>query len=306
MTAGSHPMPILDIGYVNHGFPRLGIEAKPIADIIDPAQPAFFGRPHRLAFHHVMLVTSGQGTHRVDFEDYVCEPGTVIHVRPGQVHQYRLDRRFEAHSVLFAADFLPPMPECRYATGASAGSNSAATAMRLDGSALERVRRTFSSINEEYRHTAGCDVSGAILQHQLQVLLLQLRKPSRPVFASSERGRQHRTHARFLDMVERFFATTRRVQDYADDLGCSAKTLHRACVTVAGLSPKEIIERRVTVEAARLLAHTAISTGELAARLGFSEPTNFVKFFRRREGMTPTAFRDGFSWQPSLPPDRRA
>jgi AraC-like DNA-binding protein len=290
MTAGSHPLPILDIGYFNHGFPRLRIEAKPISDIIDPAQPAFFGRPHRLGFHHLMLVTSGKGIHRVDFEDYVCEPGMVIHVRPGQIHQYHLDHRFEAHSVLFAADFLPPM------TNAS-GSNPAATALRLDGSDLERIRRTFSTINEEYHHTAASDVSGTILQHQLQVLLLQLGQKAHPVFAGSERGRQHRTHARFLDIIERRFATTRRVQDYADDLGCSAKTLHRACIAAAGLSPKEIIEGRVALEAARLLAHSSISTGELAARFGFSEPTNFAKFFRRREGMTPTAFRKGFSFR---------
>jgi AraC-like DNA-binding protein len=33
---------------------------------------------------------------------------------------------------------------------------------------------------------------------------------------------------------------------------------------------------------------TSVAIGEL---LGFSEPTNFVKFFRRRVGSTPEVFR---------------
>ncbi|TAG28696.1 MAG: hypothetical protein EAZ40_03315 [Rhodobacterales bacterium] len=40
--------------------------------------------------------------------------------------------------------------------------------------------------------------------------------------------------------------------------------------------------------------HDAMTIGEL---LGFSEPTNFVKFFRRRVGTTPEAFRRGHRLQ---------
>jgi AraC-like DNA-binding protein len=65
----------------------------------------------------------------------------------------------------------------------------------------------------------------------------------------------------------------------------------RACLATAGATPKTLIERRVTLEAKRLLAHSRLPVGELATRLGFSETTNFVKFFRRMEGLTPTLFR---------------
>ncbi|MEO8804931.1 MAG: helix-turn-helix domain-containing protein [Burkholderiaceae bacterium] len=51
------------------------------------------------------------------------------------------------------------------------------------------------------------------------------------------------------------------------------------------------------LEAQRLLVHstsTSVAIGEL---LGFSEPTNFVKFFRRRVGTTPEAFRQAHRLQ---------
>jgi AraC-like DNA-binding protein len=74
-------------------------------------------------------------------------------------------------------------------------------------------------------------------------------------------------------------------------LRVSTSTLTRACKDVLGHSAKEEVDRRVALEAQRLLVHstsTSVAIGEL---LGFSEPTNFVKFFRRRVGTTPEAFR---------------
>ncbi len=46
------------------------------------------------------------------------------------------------------------------------------------------------------------------------------------------------------------------------------------------------------LEAKRLLAHTNQTVAAISEELGFSEPTNFVKFFRSRGGLLPGAFRE--------------
>jgi transcriptional regulator GlxA family with amidase domain len=46
------------------------------------------------------------------------------------------------------------------------------------------------------------------------------------------------------------------------------------------------------LEAKRLLVHTQLPIGTITAEVGFSEPTNFVKFFRRRKGVLPFKFRE--------------
>ena len=51
------------------------------------------------------------------------------------------------------------------------------------------------------------------------------------------------------------------------------------------------VSRRVALEAKRLLVHTALPVTTIAAKVGFSEPTNFVKFFKREAGMSPGDFR---------------
>lgn len=58
-----------------------------------------------------------------------------------------------------------------------------------------------------------------------------------------------------------------------------------------GLPAKALIDRRVALEAARLLVHTPASAAQVGLQLGFSEATNFSKFFTRVMGATPQAFR---------------
>ena len=64
--------------------------------------------------------------------------------------------------------------------------------------------------------------------------------------------------------------------------------------TSGGINAKAHIDRRVALEAKRLLVHTNHSVESIAARLGFSESTNFVKFFKRVESLTPSSFRRTF------------
>ena len=40
-----------------------------------------------------------------------------------------------------------------------------------------------------------------------------------------------------------------------------------------------------------MLVHSNASSVAIGAQLGFTEPTNFLKFFRRLVGETPEAFR---------------
>jgi AraC-like DNA-binding protein len=47
----------------------------------------------------------------------------------------------------------------------------------------------------------------------------------------------------------------------------------------------------VLLEAKRLLAHTDRTVLSIATRLGFTEASNFGKFFTRHTGVTPLEFR---------------
>lgn len=146
-----------------------------------------------------------------------------------------------------------------------------------------------AQLRDEYTGPDGA-VSREILQLLLSTLLLEIdRLPG-----DSENGDPHagsEIYALLRTELERSYATTRRAEDYAGRLGCTVKTLTRACLAATGQSVKQVIDARVALEAQRLLAHTDEPVAVIGRRLGFCEPTNFGKFFTRHTGTTPGDFR---------------
>jgi AraC-like DNA-binding protein len=160
--------------------------------------------------------------------------------------------------------------------------------------ALESIGSIMSAIKRAYDKADGSKLSAIVLQHLLYAVLLTIAGCCVERDASSITNGPSRTFQKFRRAVDAKFAQTRSVEDYAEAIGCSEKSLRRACMAACGSSPKAFIEQRLILEAKRLLAHTGLTVEAIATEVGFSEPTNFVKFFRRHGGMRPLDFREGF------------
>jgi len=124
------------------------------------------------------------------------------------------------------------------------------------------------------------------LQLLLAAVLLQIDRLPRTGQASDTLAGGE-AYARFRAELEIGFASSRRAEDYARRLGYTMRTLTRACRAATGQNAKHVIDGRIALEAQRLLAHTDQPVATIARRLGFSQATNFVKFFVRHTGATP-------------------
>ncbi|AGZ38935.1 putative transcriptional regulator [Actinoplanes friuliensis DSM 7358] len=288
---------IPELGFAAPAGTPAGVEVMTLAQLHARVGNDGLGRPQRPTFHHLITVSRGTLWHTVDFTEYSLSPGRWLWVRPGQVQQWgRLDD-VDGTLVLFQPDFLDP------------GSGTAA---RLDDphapvlreaadddedrltDAAEHLSRAFTSPGR-----LPLEVRQAVLRHLLAVLVLRLAHLGAP--PGSPAPEPSDTFLRLRDAVERDFTRTRRLQDYAHTLGYSARTLSRATQAAAGVNAKEFIDRRVVLQARRLLAHSDDTAAQIAARLGFTSATNFSKYFHQRTGTTPIAFRAAM--RTSTPPD---
>jgi AraC family transcriptional activator of pobA len=96
----------------------------------------------------------------------------------------------------------------------------------------------------------------------------------------------------FKDLLETNYKTQKHVKYYAKEMIISEKRLNQATSKLFGKTPKELIDDRVMLEAKRVLAHTTESVKEICYYLGFEEPTNFIKYFKKHSVITPTEFRE--------------
>ena len=78
----------------------------------------------------------------------------------------------------------------------------------------------------------------------------------------------------------------------ASELGMSRQTLYRK-LREEGTTFVELVDDLRRRMAADYLRARKVSVNETAYLVGFTEPSSFVRAFRRWTGMTPSAFRQG-------------
>jgi AraC-like DNA-binding protein len=269
------------------GEPARGVDSLRLSDLRLRTPTEELNRPQRADCHLLSLVSAGHGSHSIDFVRYPCRPGTVLWVRPGQVHQFGRENSLDATLLLFSARFLPSMPGLELLLG----DPSAPVCWQPAGEDQDAILTEVTQIATDCaRYATTHDlVAVELLRHQLAVLLMRVVALQQQAAKAPAAGGEVMTA--FRKEIEASFAMTRRVEDYAERLGCSVRTLTRACLAATGRSAKQVIDDRVTLEAKRLLAHSDLPVASIGSKLGFTEPTNFGRFFMREVGVTPGEFR---------------
>jgi AraC-like DNA-binding protein len=294
MPRATRPIDIEQVRYRPSAEKALDLEVFSMSDLRRRVPRAHLERHHRYDFHMLVHVKRGICRAVVDFSHIECGAGSLLTIRPGQVHRFGRGSRWDAHLLLFRPELLQ----------ASRGEerlqmtelvDSLPAHLRLDGSMRRFLADTLARLEDECALDARQPLLNWLLQSELATLVTRLHifhaEQQRSAGTSADTPERFRLFKRLLDTnVHQWHHVSR----YARAMGCSEKTLTRVCSAVAGVGAKAFIATRLALEAKRLLVHTEMPISAIAQRLGFDEATNFIKFFRSIEGCTPGDFRRQF------------
>jgi AraC family transcriptional regulator of adaptative response / methylphosphotriester-DNA alkyltransferase methyltransferase len=112
-------------------------------------------------------------------------------------------------------------------------------------------------------------------------------------------ARQHEITADFLiavdkhlgDIMENRIMDMMEIRDFADDLHIHPTHLSNTIKLTTGKAPCYFFEEKIMNIAKKMLQDTSIPIAEIASQLTF-DPSNFTKFFKRFEGITPKQYRE--------------
>ena len=281
---------VKEMPFHNPRLSRVGVEVMTLQELRARAAATLVA-PQRVDFHLLLLIEAGRGKHMVDFVEHGLRPGSLVFVRPGQVQQWRMSESLQGQLVLVSDEALAPsVTRAAIDMKLLALADWPAATLPSSNLVLE-VRADIGRMRADLDRFEGSAIEAAILRHALLAMLLRLARELRAAEATAAASREYEIYRVFARELEASFHTRMSVLDYAERVGYSESTLSRACVATVGHTAKEAIDLRIALEAKRVLVHSQATVAEVGHQLGFTEPTNFVKFFRRLVGATPLAFR---------------
>lgn len=250
--------------------------------------------PHVHTFYEIIWFTEAGGVYTVDFHDYDIQENSIFVLSPGQVHCFDGKTRHKGVVMKFRTDFLDDKSADKDLMRYSIFNAFYSSPFYLvsDKQVATELHNLTRKMDEEQAMESGFGHL-ELLRSLVKIFLINVYRygshhgiPQLDAMKPS-----HRLFVMFRNLLEQNFNSMHLVQDYADRLNVSAKTLSNCTKECAGKAPLTFINERISLEAMRLLRFTDLRIKEIAYQLGYDDPSYFVKFFKRQTGIQPSEFR---------------
>jgi len=218
---------------------------------------------------------------------WTLEPGDVLVVPAGEPH-----RRVEAQRPEFwGLGFCVPC----FAAEDSGSLLEPFEKVRSGASAVVRIppeRHSFlESLFQELEEATDPKRRGEPHAVQRSLLTLVLNEIRRAARWGSEASSPKGVVAESLAFIERNCLRPLTLKEVAKAVGRSPAYVTTALTRATGRSAVDWIIAGRMAEARRLLLHSDERVDDVAERVGYADPTHFIRMFQRAHGATPAAWR---------------
>lgn len=239
-------------------------------------------KPHKHdAYFELIYLSEGAGFHWIDAEKFQVTPPVVFFLS-GQLHYWEMTAIPKGYVMLFRENFFVQKDLVNLV-------RSLEDTVYIHPSAADNLDFIFSEMEMEYRNPSKNSVE--LIQGYLQVALIKLLRHKDAMNVNVASGGHH-VFRQFQQFIRKANPVSNlKVNEAADHLRLSPQNLNAVCRKVSGRSASELIVEQVILEAKRYLLHSDKNISEIALTLNFSDPSHFVKYFKRITGETPQVFR---------------
>ena len=248
--------------------------------------------PHRPDFYQIIWIQEGKATYEVDFNLINLTRNSLLFIPKNGVNLFDKNDIYEGRIIAFTDNFFCKEQEDMNFLNTTIlfhdlyeiSHINSEPSNEIFSELFELMYKEYNSSNDKFHYD--------ILRNYLHLFLLQSEREKRKQgFKEIKPGADLSYLMLFKEVLEKRFKKYRSINRYASELSIPVNRLNKASFQTIGKSPKQLIDERILLEAKRLLAHSTLSIKEIAFELGFDEPTNFIKYFRKHNHITPAEFR---------------
>jgi AraC family L-rhamnose operon transcriptional activator RhaR len=249
---------------------------------------------HSHSFFEICYAFQGCGTFRMLETDYPVQAGEVFVAKPGEAHEI-ISSQDDPLGIYFWSYTLVPPRRQPAAQGVDALLNAFLTSQRWVSARVPAMQRTLELLTEEIvRKEPGYvqAIEGLVVKLLLDTARAVLDVPvSTEAVDPPARSPSQAVIQRVVRYLRDNYSRPITIRDVAAQVHLSERHTSRLFHQVMGVSIKEYLTGLRIETAAQLLLDRQLTVKEVAQASGYPEVHYFSALFRRRTGLTPTAFR---------------
>lgn len=241
----------------------------------------------RIGFYTIYIITSGKMVIDIDFQTFALTEGSVALCSVDRIFRYIESNDTKGYMILFTEDYLfefmgaqsqmiLELFETTYFTPLIADTNVISDILYPQFDLLHQIFVQSNPIFDFNVTTLSFQTLMTILANQLSTNL-------------EEKG--NTLFLKFSKLIDDHMNEHKTVDIYAQMLNVTTKTVNQVTRHSVNMSAKEYIIKKLILKIKVYLCFADMTIAEIADELGFSEPYNLSKFFKKYTGQTPTTFR---------------
>ncbi|MEQ9466457.1 MAG: helix-turn-helix domain-containing protein [Ekhidna sp.] len=245
--------------------------------------------PHQLKFYNLIFFTEGHGRHFIDFNWHKVQENTLVYITKEQINAFDFSRNLKGFCLVFTEEFF-----VKCFSNLSKGFVFRLFNPQLFSPILEiptdsDFNTYFNLLQKEYNNPRVL-IQKNIIESLFTILITKAEDIKQTQTAKYKDSTKIKVFQNFTSLIEQNLSTSRSADFYAKELAITYKHLNIICKNLVNKTAKNVINDLVILKAKRSLINSHIRSNELAFKLGFEDPTNFTKYFKKNTGLTPKEF----------------
>lgn len=253
-------------------------------------------RPHTHSFYQIIWFKSKKGKHLIDFKDYQIKENRLFFIAKNQVHYFENRSDYDGYLIHFNESFiLSNETDFNFFLTYNIFNNNETPFFQIPNELENQIIRYFTQIKIESNNTTEFG-NKSILSYLLKSLLLMIEREKRKSIKTDPlKINQNSTFLKFRNLIEKNFNKNWSVNDFANELSISSKTLNTITKSAMGKTVSQVLIDRIILESKRKLTHSNAYVNQIAYDLGFKDPYYFIKYFKKHVKCSPSEFRKSIS-----------
>lgn len=245
---------------------------------------------HHLSFYEIIFIQQGSGTFILDEKEISIIPQTIIFTSPGQIRRWKIEQQVKGYTLFFEKDFLNLFfsDDLFLYRFQYFHQYSHPAAMQLDETSFAKAMELLFEIEQEFEQIQ--NDSSHLIRSLLYQLLVVLNRYYSDLYNMQSDTYIHSDFYRFRSLLEKRFLQNHTVEAYTKMLNVSPGFLNKICRQFSGLSAQQMIHHKLISEIKKELYQNK-SVKEICFEFGFSDPSNFNRFFKKLTNATPQQYR---------------